>query len=523
MSKSNSKTFLEFKNVCFGYKPNQHILNNVSFSIEENEHVCIIGANGCGKSTLVKIIVGLFKPTKGQIIFNNKIVTKQNVKELKSSSGIIFENPDNQFIGLTVQDDIAFGLENQCVSRKHMQPIINNVAKFVGIQDLLLCSTNALSGGQKQLVAIASVLAMNPKLIVLDEVTSMLDNEAKTRVNNLVELLKTKKHKTIVSITHDMDEAAKADRIIVLNKGKVVLNGKPQEVFNNKLLTSLSLDKPFSYKSKQRKRLTYTSTSNDNLKDVIKCDNIIISVGPKKQKSLLIDKFNFTFKESKIYAIVGRSGVGKTTLVSHFNGLKKTPDGNIFIKDKAILGSKKRIKNYKEIRKDVGLVFQFPEYQLFKDTVEKDIAFGPINYHVNKPEAYKLASKYLYLVGLDKSLLSANPFDLSNGQKRLVAIAGILALESDVVILDEPTAGLDPYYQRKIIGIIKELKQQGKTIIIITHNMDNVMELADEVLVLHNKKLVRYGSPYKIFKDNHLLKTAGIAQPHLIAAMKGGK
>lgn len=521
MSKSNSKTLLEFKNVCFGYKPNQHILNDVSFSLKENEHVCIIGANGCGKSTLVKIIVGLFKPTKGQIIFNKKIVTKLNVKELKSSSGIIFENPDNQFIGLTVQDEIAFGLENQCVPRNQMQPIINNVAKFVGISDLLHCSTNTLSGGQKQLVAIASVLAMNPKLIVLDEVTSMLDNEAKTRVNNLVELLKTKKHKTIISITHDMDEAAKADRIIVLNKGKVVLDGRPQVVFNSKLLNSLSLDKPFSYKTKQR--ITYKSPINNNLKDVIKCDDLTISVGPKKHKSILIDKFNFTFKESKIYAIVGKSGVGKTTLVSHFNGLKKTPDGNIFIKDKEILGSKKKIKNYKDIRKDVGLVFQFPEYQLFNDTVEKDIAFGPINYHVNKSDAYKPASKYLYLVGLDKSLLCANPFDLSNGQKRLVAIAGILALESDVVILDEPTAGLDPYYQRKIIGIIKKLRQQGKTIIIITHNMDNVLELADEVLVLHNMKLLRYGTPYIIFKDKKLLKAAGLAQPHLISAMKGGK
>ncbi|MCQ3914487.1 MAG: ATP-binding cassette domain-containing protein, partial [Mycoplasmoidaceae bacterium] len=194
---------------------------------------------------------------------------------------------------------------------------------------------------------------------------------------------------------------------------------------------------------------------NPNFKtnNVITCDNISVSYGSKKNKRVIIDNFSYSFAKGKIYAIVGSSGVGKTTLVSHFNGLLKSDTGNIFIKDKSILGARKKIKNYKAIRKDVGLVFQFPEYQLFKDTVEKDIAFGPINYHINKAQAKKLASKYMYLVGLDKSLLRANPFDLSNGQRRLVAIAGVLALETDVVIFDEPTAGLDPLGTKEVLDL----------------------------------------------------------------------
>ncbi|MBQ0045704.1 MAG: ATP-binding cassette domain-containing protein [Mycoplasma sp.] len=257
---------------------------------------------------------------------------------------------------------------------------------------------------------------------------------------------------------------------------------------------------------------------NKNLgtNNVITCDNINILVGQKKNNSVLIKNFSYAFKKHKIYAIVGSSGVGKTTLVNHFNGLAKTSQGNIFIKDKSILGAQKKVKQYKAIRKDVGLVFQFPEYQLFKDTVEKDIAFGPINYHVNKKIAYKLASKYMYLVGLDNSLLHANPFDLSNGQKRLVAIAGILSLDTDVVVLDEPTAGLDPFYQKKILNIIKDLKKQGKTIIIITHNMDHVLELADEVLVLHDHKLLVSGKPYQVLKNNQLTHKVGLAQPKVI-------
>ncbi|MBQ0045351.1 MAG: ATP-binding cassette domain-containing protein, partial [Mycoplasma sp.] len=169
MFKDNKDILIELKNVCFGYEPKQRILSNVSFSIRKNEHVCIVGSNGCGKSTLVKILAGLFKPSSGTILFKNKIVTKQNVKSLKKASGIIFENPDNQFIGLTVQDDIAFGLENQCVERNKMQPIINKVAKYVGVFDLLKSSPKQLSGGQKQLVAIASVLATGPEFIIFDE------------------------------------------------------------------------------------------------------------------------------------------------------------------------------------------------------------------------------------------------------------------------------------------------------------------------------------------------------------------
>lgn len=250
--------------------------------------------------------------------------------------------------------------------------------------------------------------------------------------------------------------------------------------------------------------------------NVITCDNLTISFGKKKNQTILLDNFNFAFKRNKIYALVGNSGVGKTTLVSHLNGLLKSNQGNIYINDKSILATQKKIRNYKAIRKDVGLVFQFPEYQLFKDTVEKDIAFGPINNYVNKPEIKNLVSKYMYLVGLDKSLSHTSPFDLSNGQKRLCAIAGVLAIESDVIIFDEPTAGLDLTGVNNINKIINNLKKLGKTIIVITHNMDEVLALADEVLVLHNHKLERSGQPYDIYTDARFMQKVGLDQPYVI-------
>ncbi|MCQ3907925.1 MAG: ATP-binding cassette domain-containing protein [Mycoplasmoidaceae bacterium] len=255
---------------------------------------------------------------------------------------------------------------------------------------------------------------------------------------------------------------------------------------------------------------------NLNTNNVITCDNLTITVGSKKYKSILIDKFDYSFEKNKVYAIVGKSGSGKTTLVSHLNGLKRSKSGLIFIKDYYIDPKKRKLRKYKDIRKEVALVFQFPEYQLFKDTVEKDIMYGPINYHVNKAKAKEIASKYMYLVGLDRSLLNENPFDLSNGQKRLVAIAGILAIESDVIIVDEPMAGIDPHGQALINQLIKQLKQKGKTIIIVTHNMDNVLDVADQVLVLYNNQLYKTGSPYKIFTNNELLDEVGLRQPNVI-------
>ena len=267
MFKTN-KAILKFKNVSFGYKPKQLVLSNISFSIFENEHIAIIGSNASGKSTLGKVIAGLFKPLSGSIYFKGEQISKENVTKLKQSIGIVFENPDSQFIGITVQDDIAFGLENQMVPHAEMQKIINTCAKYTGIFDLLKFSPFNLSGGQKQLAAITSVIAMKPEIIVFDEVTNMLDNKSKQQINSLINLLKNKHHKTIISITHDMDEALRADRIIVMNKGKIVLIDTPSKVFSKNIEYFL-LDKPFTFKLSKELGLKPTTNLNKLVEEII--------------------------------------------------------------------------------------------------------------------------------------------------------------------------------------------------------------------------------------------------------------
>lgn len=220
--------------------------------------------------------------------------------------------------------------------------------------------------------------------------------------------------------------------------------------------------------------------------------------------------------DKKIIAIIGETGSGKSTLVQHINGLLIPTKGEVLVDDFLIKAKKKKIKNIKAIRKQVGLVFQFPEYQLFEETIEKDIMFGPVNFGEKKVKAKEIAKKYLKMVGLDESYLNRSPFDLSGGQKRRVAIAGILALEGKTLILDEPTAGLDPDGEKELLKLFSQLNQdENKTIILVTHNMNHVLEIADEVIVLHETKILTQGDPVSIFKNQGLITRTGIEPPKI--------
>lgn len=242
---------------------------------------------------------------------------------------------------------------------------------------------------------------------------------------------------------------------------------------------------------------------------------IVFDEGTQEQ-TIVLDTFSKDFAPNKIHFIIGNSGSGKTTLLSHFNGLIKSKYGNIIIDDLKILGNKKKIKNIKNLRKKVGMVFQFPEYQLFKDTIEKDIMFGPVNLGVPKDEAKKRAKHYLTLLGLNDSFLQRSPFNLSGGQKRRVALAGILAIEPDILIFDEPTAGLDPAGEKDMMNIIMNLKKSGKTIFVITHVMDQVLAIGDQVIVIGNKKILASGKPYEIFTNEKLIRDNYLDKPKVI-------
>ncbi|MDR3249649.1 MAG: ATP-binding cassette domain-containing protein [Mycoplasmataceae bacterium] len=248
----------------------------------------------------------------------------------------------------------------------------------------------------------------------------------------------------------------------------------------------------------------------------IELENFSVIFNENKKQNILLKDLNYKFEKGKIHYIIGPSGAGKTVLISHFNGLMTSKYGKIKIFDKLIKTSKRgKVKNVKQIRKQVGLVFQFAEYQLFKTTIENDIIFGPLNFKVKKEEAKKRAKKYLNSVGLNETFLQRNPFELSGGQKRRVAISGILAIEPEILIFDEPTAGLDPQGEKEMMEIMKNIRALGKTVIVVTHSINQAMEISDNVVVIGNQKILKDGDIYDIFNDKKLVESMNLSVPHI--------
>ena len=265
---STNSNVLEIKNLTFGYEKDEDILKNVSFSVKKGEYVSLIGKNGSGKSTLAKLIMRILTPKEGEIYLNNTLLTDENCTKLKEDIGIVFQNPDNQFIGCSVEDDIAFGMENRNIPKKEMEEKVKEFAKKVGMEKFLEKTPDELSGGQKQRVALAGILALSLKVIILDEATSMLDPEGKEEIKKLIfDMKKEDPELTIISITHDIEEAYISDRVIILNNGNIIKNDTPSVVFSSKdEIESLGFELPFVLKVKE------------SLKDKVKIDDSINNI-----------------------------------------------------------------------------------------------------------------------------------------------------------------------------------------------------------------------------------------------------
>ena len=263
---------VKLENVCFGYEDGNEVLKNFNLTINEGEFVTILGHNGSGKSTLSKLLVGLHEIQGGKIIIDGQPLTESSVFDIRQKVGIVFQNPDNQFVGCTVRDDIAFGLENKCVPYEEMDNLVNKYAQEVGMGDFLNFEPHYLSGGEKQRVAIAGVLALGAKIIILDEATAMLDPQGREDMMKLIHELVKNRDKTIIMITHYLDEAIHSDRIIVMNEGKIILEGKPKDVFKEReLLESVKLDVPFEVK------VYYELTKRGVLSEIVTSDEELMN------------------------------------------------------------------------------------------------------------------------------------------------------------------------------------------------------------------------------------------------------
>lgn len=574
---------IKIENVSFRYEDEEDsenfALRDVSIHVKPGELVAIIGQNGSGKSTLSKLINAVYPPTEGRIVIDGIDTSDAEQRwNVRAAAGMVFQNPDNQMVATIVEEDVAFGPENLGVEPSEIRRRVDESLAIVGMSEFRYRAPNNLSGGQKQRVAIAGVLAMKPKCIIFDESTAMLDPSGRREVMNVIEKLNAE-GMTILMVTHHMDEAVHADRIFVMDGGRIVMDGTPREVFRDtEKIQSLRLDVPHatligneltkagyevgiclnteeladrvvSLRSRQsvptgafaqeepsaetpaeekvpeRERQLVADTADSG----IFIENLVHTYDHgTSYANKAVDNVSLRIAPGELVGLIGHTGSGKSTLIQHINALLPPTSGKIVVSGLDIVDAshlkklnKKELKIQKEklieVRKKVGLVFQYPEYQLFEESVLKDIIFGPLNIGVLEEEAVERAKRAMAIVGLDfETFKDKSPFELSGGQKRRVAIAGVLAMEPEVLILDEPTAGLDPKGRDEILDEVRELhKERRCTVIVVSHSMDDMANLAERLLVMSKGKVVLDGEPREVFCHDAQLERIGLGVPQV--------
>lgn len=529
-------------------------LDHISLDVEKGQFIAILGANGSGKSTLAKHINALLLPTEGNVLVcDMDTANDELLPEIRKRAGMVFQNPDNQIIATVVEEDVGFGPENLGVPTEEIQKRVDECLKAVRMTEYRDSSPNRLSGGQKQRVAIAGILAMEPECILMDEPTAMLDPGGRREVIETAKRLNREKNITVILITHYMEEVIDADRVIVMNQGTVAMTGTPKEIFARvEELRELRLEVPqvtelaFELsqngigmkpailtedefldefvKSATRREANETTPCAEkekpetdrrvllSLRDVSYVYGERTAYEKKALKNVTLE-----FHEGEFVGLIGHTGSGKSTLIQLLNGLERATSGQVTYEGTDIFSNG---YNRKQLRSNVGLVFQYPDYQLFETTIMLDVSFGPKNLGLTEDEVRERAEWALKLVGVDRSLWDSSPLELSGGQKRRVAIAGVLAMKPKVLILDEPTAGLDPKGRDEILEEISRIhRETGMTVILVSHRMEDVARFANRLVVINDGTVAFDATPREVFRKEAELTQIGLEIPEVTRLM----
>lgn len=512
-------------------------LDDVTLEVCRGERVCVLGANGSGKSTLASVICGLLAPDEGDVELAGHAVCTGGVPDLaayrdaRRQLGLVFQNPDDQIVTSVVADDVAFGPENLGVPRAQIATRVARELRRVAMEKYAHADPSRLSGGQRQRVCIAGALAMEPAVLVLDEPSSLLDVRGRAAIMRVMGRLAAA-GATLVHVTHFMDEALAADRVIVMQHGRVALEGTPDEVFaakNAQVIEALGLEMPFEARlaaalragAADGKVAAVAAPSGEKPAapaapvpaaepPAILARDLGFSYGPGAQA---LDGVSLEVPVRATTAIVGQTGSGKSTLLRLLCGLEAADAGSL-----TVCGINAATKRGRcQIRRAVGYVMQHPERQLFAQTVAEDVAFGPRNQGLSAAEVKRRVAHALDLVGLTDRR-DASPFELSGGQQRLAAIAGVLAMEPELLVLDEPTAGLDPRGRARLRALMADLAAHGVTLLQVTHSMEDAAR-ADHVVVLDQSHVLAAGTPAEVFcpANEPQLTAVGLGLPRPLA------
>ncbi len=540
---------ISLKDVTFSYKGSKRrALDGITLNVKQGECVAILGPTGAGKSTLACVMNGtaprfMDGSLAGDVTVDGMVPAKVGTAQMASRVGLVFGDPDTQLFGMTVEEDVAFGPANLGLG---YEGIMERVSKSIGdmrLSGLERRAPHRLSGGQKQATAIAGVYAMLPKIMVLDEPTSMLDPEGKARVFGIVRMLKEQLGVTVVLIEQEVDDILNlADRVFVMRSGKFVLSGTPREVFGRveelrqagvrvpQIVEFGTLigatETPFSIEEAMLAVGSEPTTVGDATKAPSRAAHEVRKVhdaGNAQDDAVVqalnveftypggaraLDGVNLAVGRGDFVAIVGQNGAGKTTLTRHFNGLLRPSSGDI-----RVLGRSAQGVPTIELCRHVGYVFQNPDEQLFCTSVQEELKFGPTNIGADPHVTSQRVEEILGDIGLTR-YREVWPKYLTKGERQRLALASVVVMDPDVLIVDEPTTGLDWVESLQILDYLERLRnERKKTIIIITHDMNIVSLYARRVVVMAKGRVVGDGTAREIFSQPDLMELACLRRP----------
>lgn len=525
----------------------QPVLQNVDLEIDEGEFVLIVGPSGAGKSTLCQALNGIIPNVMGgemtgDVIVEGREVYELELKDLASSMGMVFQDPNAQLCNIYVEDEIAFAPENLCVEPDEIRHRIRDGLNKVGLEGFEKRKVFELSGGQKQKVGIASVLSMEPKILVLDNATANLDPQATKDVFDLLKRLHREHGHTIVVVESKIDDIIHlVTRIVVMDEGRIIADGEPREILRSsgkKLLElglwvpemtelALRLEQegfrfrrfPISVEEASEEMVGRWSPSRVELKTLseevgrpdaftVKGLNYRYPSGTHALKDV-----NFSIPQGDFVAVLGTNGSGKTTLIKHLMGIIPPPQGSVFLKGEDIAG-----RPLLSMTEHVGYVFQNPEHQFVADTVFEECIYSLRQKHGLRPgdplppEVAAKGEEALRQINLWEAR-EKNPFMLSGGEKRRLSVVASLILGQDIVILDEPTTGQDFRSATRLLTLCDDLNRQGKTVIMVTHDIRLVCRWARSALVMHDGRMIYRGDVDRLFLEEEVLSRASLIEP----------
>lgn len=537
------RKIIEFKDYSFKYRvQSEPTLKNINLTIYEGEKVLIVGPSGSGKSTLAHCLNGLVPfyysgKVSGELLIDGENVDKKNIFELSKIIGTVLQDPDSQFIGLTVGEDIAFKLENNCIEQEQMKEMVKKSANLVDIDKELESSPYKLSGGQKQRVTLAGVTVDDIKILLFDEPLASLDPLTGKSAIELIDDIKNKNNKTMIIVEHRLEDVLHrdVDRIIVMNNGEIIADTTPNEILSTDILKDIGVREPLYISALKYANCEITPDMNpksieeislENCKDklntwysnieeyktnmdnypVLEVQNLSFSYNEEKQ---ILKHVSFKINKGDMVSIVGKNGAGKSTISKLICGFYKPTSGKILLNEEDIAN-----KTIKERSEKIGFVMQNPNQMISKSMIFDEVAFGLRVRGYSEEEVKERVYKVLEICGLYKFRnwpISA----LSFGQKKRVTIASILVLNPEVIILDEPTAGQDFKHYSEIMEFLVELNKQGVTIIMITHDMHLMLEYTNNVIVLSEGEKIADDTAINILTNNEVIEKANLKETSL--------